>query len=449
MDFNKVKVVATLGPASDSEDSIKKLIKAGVNVFRLNMSHGDHDYFRRVISCIKRINKQLKVYTPIFLDLPGQKLRTGKLGGDKLEIKEGQEYTLGEKGQIPVTNSILKRIKLKGKILLSDGKIELKPVKRDGDIIITRALNNGTLLNEQSINADGLSYSDKYPTKKDIDGIKFGLSQGIRIFALSFVSSAKDVAAARRIAGGDSTLIAKIERRDAVKNFKEIVEVADVIMIARGDLGLNMDIAEVPKLQKELIDVSNKCNKPVITATQMLESMTKNVLPTRAEADDVFTAISEGTDAVMLSEETAIGDYPIKAVKMLRHIISKYGYKDVPEKMYEIRNEHDAIISAAVNIMSSTNIRDAVVITPFGRSAFRLSRYHMRVRIFALTDSNTAIDRLNFSRDVISIKIKSMKNFKAAIKAVAKKYGLKKAILVSGLYSDKALTEDIRILKLD
>ena len=326
MDFNKVKVVATLGPASDSEDSIKKLIQAGVNVFRLNMSHGDHDYFRRVISCIKRINKQLKVYTPIFLDLPGQKLRTGKLGGDKLEIKEGQEYTLGEKGQIPVTNSILKRIKLKGKILLSDGKIELKPVKRDGDIIIARALNNGTLLNEQSINADGLSYSDKYPTKKDIDGIKFGLSQGIRIFALSFVSSAKDVAAARRIAGGDSTLIAKIERRDAVKNFKEIVEVADVIMIARGDLGLNMDIAEVPKLQKELIDVSNKCNKPVITATQMLESMTKNVLPTRAEADDVFTAISEGTDAVMLSEETAIGDYPIKAVKMLRHIISRCTY---------------------------------------------------------------------------------------------------------------------------
>ncbi len=442
---SKIKTVVTVGPACDSYEMLKKMIIKGADIFRFNLSHGDKEYFTRVVANVRKAEQETKRSVLMFFDLPGPKLRTGKVHGDKIEIKEGTEYTLGKNGQIQVSEEIIKMINLKSKLLLSDGKIEFKPIRKEMGLLVAKALNNGVLLNEQSINFKGISYPGKYPTKKDEEGIKFGLSLGINTFALSFISSAKDIENARKIAGEKSVLIAKIERIEAVKHFNEIVKVADVIMVARGDLGLNIDIADLPEVQKKLLSLCNENSKPVITATQMLESMTNNVMPTRAEADDVFTAIDEGTDAVMLSEETAIGVYPLKALSMLKRIIEKYHYSGIV-KRYKITDIHDAILNSAIDLVINTKIDKIITFTPSGRSAFRLSRHHIQLDISAITTSKTTFSKLFFSKNVKGILVKSLEKAEANLFNIAKEHGIKKAIVISGLSLSENSTENIRII---
>jgi Pyruvate kinase len=218
-------------------------------------------------------------------------------------------------------------------------------------------------------------------------------------------------------------------------------------MVARGDLGLNLDIADLPEVQKKLIFICNQYSRPVITATQMLESMTNNVMPTRAEADDVFTAIEEGTDAVMLSEETAIGVYPLKALKMLQHIISKYNYSKVPPNKYRIITERDAIVNAAVDLSTKAKINKMIVVTPHGKSALNIARYHLPVDIIGITDKPYILARLIFSRGVIPILFEDLKNVEEKVKQIAKQYKIKKAILISGLSASENASESIRIVK--
>jgi pyruvate kinase len=421
------------------------MIIRGVDVFRFNLSHGDKNYFKRVVANVRKAELETNRKVLMFFDLPGPKLRTGKVHGDKLDIKEGTEYTFGKNGQIQVSEEIIKLISLKSKLLLSDGKIEFKPIRKELGLLVAKALNSGVLLNEQSINFKGISYPGKYPTKKDEDGIKFGLSLGIDTFALSFISSAKDIENVRKIAGEKSVLIAKIERVEAVKHFDDIVKVADVIMVARGDLGLNIDIADLPEVQKKLLSVCNENSKPVITATQMLESMTNNVMPTRAEADDVFTAIDEGTDAVMLSEETAIGVYPLKALAMLKRIISKYRYSGVL-KRYKLNDEHDAILSSAIDLVVNTKIDKIITFTRSGTSAFKLARYHLPLEIFAVTSSNVAFSKFFFSKNVKGILVKNLEKTEKEIFNIAKANKIKKSVVISGLSSNKNSTENIRIM---
>ncbi len=442
---SKIKTVVTVGPACDSYEMLKKMIIKGADIFRFNLSHGDKEYFTRVVANVRKAEQETKRSVLMFFDLPGPKLRTGKVHGDKIEIKEGTEYTFGKNGQIQVSEEIIKMINLKSKLLLSDGKIEFKPIRKEMGLLVAKALNNGVLLNEQSINFKGISYPGKYPTKKDEEGIKFGLSLGINTFALSFISSAKDIENARKIAGEKSVLIAKIERIEAVKHFNEIVKVADVIMVARGDLGLNIDIADLPEVQKKLLSLCNENSKPVITATQMLESMTNNVMPTRAEADDVFTAIDEGTDAVMLSEETAIGVYPLKALSMLKRIIEKYHYSGIV-KRYKITDIHDAILNSAIDLVINTKIDKIITFTPSGTSAFRLSRHHIQLDISAITTSKTTFSKLFFSKNVKGILVKSLEKAEANLFNIAKEHGIKKAIVISGLSLSENSTENIRII---
>ncbi|EEZ92644.1 MAG: pyruvate kinase [Candidatus Parvarchaeum acidiphilum ARMAN-4] len=425
---------------------LKQLILEGVDIFRFNLSHGDEAYFKKAVANLRQAESDTNRKVLIFFDLPGPKLRTGKVHNDKLIIKEGTEYTFGKNGQIEVSEEIIKSIKLNNKLLVSDGKLEFKPIRKEMGLLIAKAVNSGTLLNEQSINFKGISYPGKYPTKKDEAGIKLGLSLGIDTFALSFIASAKDITSARKIAGENSTLIAKIERPEAVKNFNEIVKLIDVVMVARGDLGLNIDIADLPEIQKRLISICNENNKPVITATQMLESMTNNVIPTRAEADDVFTAISEGTDAVMLSEETAIGVYPLKALKMLRRIISKYKYS-VSFKRYKINDEHEAILNAVIDISINTKIKNIITFTSSGRSAFYLAKHQVPLEMLAFTDKSSTFSRFFFSRNVQGILVKDLEEAQKSILKIAKEHKIKRAILISSALSNDNSTESIRIIK--
>ncbi len=445
MTSNSVKTIVTVGPACDSYEMLKKLILEGADIFRFNLSHGDKDYFRKVVANLRKAEADTKRKVLIFFDLPGPKLRTGKVHGDKLDIKEGTEYTFGKNGQIQVSEDIIKMINMKSKLLLSDGKIEFKPIKKEMGLLIAKAMNSGTLLNEQSINFKGINYPGKYPTKKDEEGIQFGLSLGINTFALSFIASVKDIRSVRKIAGEKSILIAKIERIEAVKTFNDIVKEADIIMIARGDLGLNMDIADLPEVQKRLLSICNENSKPAITATQMLESMTNNVMPTRAEADDVFTAINEGTDAVMLSEETAIGVYPLKALRMLKRIISKYKYSGVLIK-YRINDEHDAILSSAIDLALSTKITKVITFTPSGRSAFYMSRYRLPLEIIAITDDYATFSKLFFSKKVKGVLADNLGNAEKSLVKIANEHKIKKAIVISGLSLSENSTENIRII---
>ncbi len=444
MDNRKVKIVVTVGPACDSEKTLEKLILNGVNVFRLNFSHGTPSYFSKVITRINKLKKKLKINVSIFLDLPGPKIRTGVLQNGKLEIIEGHEYTLGPKGDIPVLEAVLSGMSISGKIALSDGKIELKPIKRINQGILAEALNSGTLLNKQSLNADGLIYEKKYPTEKDIEGIKFGLGHGITTFALSFVSKKEDIINVRKFTGENSILIAKIEREVALKNFKDIAVASDVIMVARGDLGLNMDIVKVPFVQRNLIRDANKLFKPVITATQVLESMTTNPLPTRAEVDDVFTAILEGTDAIMLSEETAVGAFPVKAVDMLRRMIA-FNYTKIRATRHEIKGEGDAIIRDVANLSENTGIKNLIIFTKDGKNAFRLSRYNTNLDIFAVTDKKNITDLLTFGRNITSI---HSSNTKEALKLIKSEYNVDKTIIINDVPGARKSKSSIDVVTL-
>ena len=448
MGIHRVKLVATIGPASDSEEALKKLMLDGVDIFRINFSHSTPKYANNIIKIINKLNLKLKKNTGVFIDLPGPKIRTGFLPKGSLDIKEGKKYTFGPSGDIPVSEEVVHNVDRKKKILLSDGKIELKPVKLYGDKLIVRAMNSATLLDRQSVNALGLKYEKGYPTKEDISAIRFGLKHGIRTFALSFVSKKEDIIHVRKITGKDSTLIAKIERKEAVENFEEIASLSDVLMIARGDLGLNMDVAEVPEIQKKLIISANRMSKPVITATQMLESMTENIMPTRAEVDDVFTAISEGTDAVMLSEETAIGQHPYAAVRMLSHIIAMS--KSVAATAnYPAVDERDALIDATVSLIQKTGIKDVVVLTKSGRSAFRLARFHLGIRIFAVTDSKSVLCALAFGRSITPVYIDKLSGYPTTVlKKIKAENNLKEVILVTGFKTSNRAVEGMRIIKL-
>ena len=445
METQRIKVIATVGPASDKPEMLKAMIKSGVNIFRFNFSHGNQSYFRSIIKNVRAIDRNLGTKTTMFIDLPGPKFRTGKLENEPFQIKKGHVYRLGPDADIPVDQAILKKLNVHKKILISDGKLELRPIKFSGKYLLARAENDLLLRNEQSINSPSLSYSKRYPTNKDIEGIRFGLKNGIDTFALSFVASAEDISKARRITGKSSNIIAKIERKEAVENFHSILEVSDIIMVARGDLGLNMDIAEVPEIQKKLIYQSNKAGRPVITATQMLESMTSSITPTRAEVDDIFTAIEEGTDAVMLSEETAIGDYPLKSVQMIRHVINKFNYSSTGKRAYTEETLQDSILDAAVELVHKTGIKDIAVVTATGESAFKLSRYDLAVRIFALARSDTVLDKLSFGRGIIGIKYTTVRGEKAIVSYLRKRFKIRDIILISAPRNAKNLHESVKI----
>jgi pyruvate kinase len=331
--MRKAKIVATLGPASSSPEKLRALLLAGMDVARVNMSHGAHERHAETIRLAREIAAELNRPLAILLDLSGPKIRTGKLrDGAPIRLNQGETLTIttrdvvGEPGLVATTYTHLpKDVSSGDRILLADGLIELRVERVDAPDVLCRVINGGDLGENKGINLPGVKISAPSMTEKDHADLRFGIEQGVDYVALSFVRSARDCIGAKTLIeflGANTPLIAKIEKLEAVKDLDAIIEACDGVMVARGDLGVEASVESVPFYQKQIIAKANAAERIVITATQMLESMTHEPRPTRAEASDVANAIIDGTDAVMLSAETAVGDYPVAAVETMARIIS-------------------------------------------------------------------------------------------------------------------------------
>ncbi|MBI2634351.1 pyruvate kinase [Candidatus Peregrinibacteria bacterium] len=320
--LRKTKIICTLGPASDSLTEITRLIQAGMDIARLNMSHGSYKHHAKMIKNIRAAEKNLHKKIPILLDLQGPKIRIGKLK-NPINIKHGEIIALGNsaKNSIPVTYPRLtKYLKKNDLIRINDGQLEVKVLKKSDHKLVCKVLTGGTINYGNGLNFPTNTISQNTITSKDKKDLKFGLKQKVNIIALSFVKEAKDIKNLRKLAP-KTPIIAKIERHEAIKNLESIIKESDGVMVARGDLGADIPPEQVPIIQKKIITLANLINKPVITATQVMYSMIQNPTPTRAEVSDAANAVFDHSDAILLSNETSVGKYPFKAAKILKKII--------------------------------------------------------------------------------------------------------------------------------
>lgn len=409
----RTKIVCTIGPSSSSPQMIEALMRAGMDVARLNFSHGTKETHKEVIDRVRTIGSSLGVAVAILQDLPGPKTRTIGPRGGPVELAEGARFTLtarevpGSVEEVSVTlQSLAQDVRPGDAILLDDGKIELRVLRTYGQDVETVVITGGSLSASKGINVPGVTLSVSSLTERDIDLLRFGLQEGVDIVALSFVRSIADVNTARKIINETERrplLIAKLEKHEALDNLEEILEGVDGLMVARGDLGVEIPIEQVPVAQKRVIAAANRRGKPVITATQMLESMVENPRPTRAEVTDVANAIYDGTDAVMLSGETASGQYPVQAVRMMDRIarevepILPYD-RMLHEKEASLEQfTFDAISFDAVRTANQLNAAVIVAFTATGATARRVSKYRPRVPVLAIASDQATWNRLALS----------------------------------------------------
>ena len=422
---HKTKVIATLGPASLKEKTIEGMVKAGMSVARLNFAHGDLDQHVKAIKLVRRVSERLNRPVAILGDLPGVKIRVGEIQNGSVVLRRWQTVTLttrdvvGNEAVIPVEFKDFPKMVSKGDVIyLSDGFIALRVEAVRDTEVICKVLAGGTLFSHKGINVPKARIAIDAVTERDLEFIEFAIEHGVDAIGISFVGSAYDVLKARRFVedrGADIFIIAKIERPDAVKNFDDILCAADGVMIARGDLGVEMPIEKLPVLQKKLIYKANLTGKPVITATQMLESMTEEKLPTRAEVTDVANAILDGTDAVMLSEETAVGKYPIDAVRMMAKIartteayresqwsarIMEWKVTRWSERGPKKGTIKDTIARSIIEALSSMDIKYILTPTRTGETARLISRFKPKQWILAFATDERVARRLMFSYGV-------------------------------------------------
>ena len=401
--MRQTKIIATVGPASDSNAVLDELIAAGVDIVRLNFSHGTHDTHAATFARVRSAAKRAKREVAILQDLGGPKIRTGPVeGGRPLQLEPGQVLRIatgefpGTAGRISTTFAGLAQgVEPGDRLLLSDGTIELRVESTDGTEIVTTVVDGGLLGGHKGINAPGIKLPTSAITLKDVDDLTFGLSLGVDMVALSFVQSAADVRQAREIIAladvGEVPLIAKLERPQAIDHLDDILSCADGVMVARGDLGLEMPLEHVPRVQKDVTRRARARKIPVILATQVLESMTTESRPTRAEVSDAANAVDAGVDAIMLAGETASGAYPVRAVQTLDAIIrsAEADRSAAVPIVFHDASEHDhaqAICEAAVTMAEHGEAHAIIAVTRGGKTARRLSALRPHVPILAMTD---------------------------------------------------------------
>jgi len=447
MNIRRAKIVCTLGPASRSPEMIDRLMRAGLDVARLNFSHGTHEEHAKVIADIRAVSIKQEKPIAILADLQGPKIRTGLLAGGKaVELHTGQKFTIttkvlkGDAEGVSTTYKPLPEEVRKGdRILLADGLIELRVLGVRGDTVQCLVINGGELGQNKGINLPGVKLKISALTPKDREDLKFAMTQPVNYVALSFARRPEDVLAAKKAIarlGKDTPVIAKLEKPEAIDNLDAILEVADGVMVARGDLGVEMNPEQVPVVQKRIIARARDARRPVITATQMLESMTLNPRPTRAEASDVANAIFDGTDAVMLSGETASGKYPVETVGMMDRIIreaetSMMSQKDRRRRPMEHLSVAEAISESVCHAADELNMKVVAVFTETGSTGRLVSKYRPRCPIIAFSTVQETRRRLQLFWGVMPRTIAHVKDIDS-LAALAEKRLLEEGVVKKG-----------------
>ena len=404
----KVKILATLGPASSDEVMIRKLFDAGADVFRINMSHTDHDSMRTLVGRIRKVEEEAGRPIGILADLQGPKLRVGKFANGKEELTVGQTFTLDDSAELGDNKrvhlphaEILKSVQAGHRLLIDDGKLELRAVKTDGKSIVCTVVAGNKISDKKGVSLPDTDLPVGALTEKDRKDLDAVLETGVDWVALSFIQRPEDLAEARKIAQGRALLMSKIEKPQAVARLAEIIELSDALMVARGDLGVEMPIESVPGIQKQITRAARRAGKPVVVATQMLESMITAPVPTRAEVSDVATAVFEGADAIMLSAESAAGQYPVESVATMDRIAQQVekdptypGIINAQRSQPEATGA-DAISLAAREIAETLKLSAIVTYTASGTTGLRAARERPQVPIIALSPILATARRLS------------------------------------------------------
>ena len=439
--MRKTKIVCTLGPATDNEDVLRQMMLAGMNVARCNFSHATYDEHKKRMDMIKKLRKEVGQPVAILLDTKGPEVRVKNFKDGRVTLEDGQLFTLtddeveGTKDKVSVTyNRLYEDLEVGMRVLIDDGLIEMQVEQVDRTNIVCRVINGGTVSNHKGVNVPDVDLSMPYISDKDREDILFGISQDVDFIAASFVQKKEDILQLRRLleknGGSDIKIIAKIENAQGVTNIDDIIEVSDGIMVARGDMGVEIPYEEVPVIQKKIIKKVYRTGKQVITATQMLESMIKNPRPTRAETTDVANAVYDGTSAIMLSGETAAGSYPVEAVKTMVRIAKRTEQDvDYRKRFYQSARETDTDITNAICHASCTtaldlNAKAIVTVTKSGTSARMLAKYRPESDIISCATTEKVCRQLSLTWGVTPIVIKEEKEvfnlFDKAIQAAVK-----------------------------
>ncbi|MCK0150618.1 pyruvate kinase [Marivita sp. S6314] len=426
--LRSVKIVATLGPASSTYEMIRALHEAGADVFRLNMSHGSHEEIAERHAIIRKVEKDLDSTIGILADLQGPKLRVGVFANGEEELVEGAAFRLDlaeEEGSLERVTlphpEIFAALEEGAHLLVNDGKIRLKVERCGADFADCTVITGGTISNRKGVNVPDVVLPLAALSEKDRDDLQFVCKLGVDWVALSFVQRAKDVWEARDLIDGRAAVLSKIEKPAAVKDFNEILDASDGIMVARGDLGVELPVQNVPPIQKRLVRRCRAAAKPVIVATQMLESMIESPMPTRAEVSDVATAIYEGSDAIMLSAESAAGDYPVEAVTTMNNVAIEVEndptYTEIIEASRTAKRQTvaDGIVAAAREIAETTDIKAICCFTSSGTTAYLTARERPRVPIIAMTSSVTTARQLALTWGTECVLTGELERFKQAV----------------------------------
>ena len=439
--MRKTKIVCTLGPATDNEEVLRQMMLEGMNVARCNFSHATYDEHKKRMDMIKKLRKEVGQPVAILLDTKGPEVRVKNFKDGRVTLEEGQLFTLtadeveGTKDKVSVTyNRLYEDLEVGMRVLIDDGLIEMTVEQVDRTNIVCRVINGGVVSNHKGVNVPDVDLSMPYISDKDREDILFGITQDVDFIAASFVQKKEDILQLRRLleknGGSDIKIIAKIENAQGVTNIDDIIEVSDGIMVARGDMGVEIPYEEVPVIQKKIIKKVYRTGKQVITATQMLESMIKNPRPTRAETTDVANAVYDGTSAIMLSGETAAGAYPVEAVKTMVRIAERTEQDvDYRKRFYQSARETDTDITNAICHASCTtaldlNAKAIVTVTKSGTSARMLSKYRPESDIISCATTEKVCRQLSLTWGVTPIVIKEEKEvfhlFDKAIQAAVK-----------------------------